>query len=154
MLLLAGPGGTEAVQARGQLGLPHAAMVRRAPDRTSTAQQAALPCPMRDAPPRSLPAVCQGRGCGGDHAGRCASSVPSRQARLLQQGLHDAYAAARDLLRSRLDDLKAGARLLLERETITPDDFLPLQRRDRTAIPSKAPSSQRNGTCWEPAADS
>jgi cell division protease FtsH len=44
--------------------------------------------------------------------------------------IEDAYAAARDLLRSRLGDLKAGAHLLLERETITPDDFLPLQRRD------------------------
>jgi cell division protease FtsH len=83
------------------------------------------------------------------------SEATAREIDLAVRGMiDDAYAAARDLLRSRLDDLKAGARLLLERETITPDDFLPLQRRDRTAIPSKAPSSQRNGTCWEPAADS
>lgn len=47
--------------------------------------------------------------------------------------LDEADAAARDLLRSRIDDLKAGARLLLERETITPDDFPPLRRREETS---------------------
>ncbi len=42
--------------------------------------------------------------------------------------LEEAGAAARDLLRSRIDDLKTGARLLLERETISPDDFAPIRR--------------------------
>ncbi|MCT7668119.1 ATP-dependent zinc metalloprotease FtsH [Shinella kummerowiae] len=42
--------------------------------------------------------------------------------------LEEAGAAARDLLRARIDDLRAGARLLMERETITPEDFPPLQR--------------------------
>lgn len=41
--------------------------------------------------------------------------------------LDEALTAARDLLRERIEDLKAGARLLLERETITPDDFPPLR---------------------------
>jgi len=47
--------------------------------------------------------------------------------------LDEASAAARDLLRSRIDDLRAGASLLLERETITPDDFPPLQRKEKIA---------------------
>ena len=42
--------------------------------------------------------------------------------------LEEADAAARDLLRARIDDLRTGARLLMERETITPDDFPPLRR--------------------------
>jgi len=42
--------------------------------------------------------------------------------------LEDAVAAARDLLKARIDDLEKGARLLIERETITPDDFAPLRR--------------------------
>ena len=116
MLLLAGPGGTEAVQAPGQLGLPHAAVVRSTPGRTSTAQQAASSCPMRGTPPRVLPAAYQGRGCIRDHADRCASSVPSRQARLLQQGLHDAYAAAMELTPREKDKLLLfTAALLAER---------------------------------------
>jgi cell division protease FtsH len=69
------------------------------------------------------------------------SEATSREVDLAVRGMiDDAYAAARDLLRSRLDDLKAGARLLLERETITPDDFLPLRRHDRISVPSKAPA--------------
>ncbi len=52
----------------------------------------------------------------------------------VREMIDEAYAAARDLLRSRIDDLEAGARLLLDRETITPDDFPPLQRKDRAAI--------------------
>jgi cell division protease FtsH len=42
--------------------------------------------------------------------------------------LDEAYLAATDLLSAHMADLKAGAKLLLERETITPDDFRPLQR--------------------------
>lgn len=45
--------------------------------------------------------------------------------------LDEASETARDLLRSRIDDLKAGAHLLLERETITPEDFPPLRHRGR-----------------------
>lgn len=52
--------------------------------------------------------------------------------------LDEASTSARDLLRSRMDDLKAGARLLLERETITPDDFPPLQRHAEAVPPSEA----------------
>lgn len=42
--------------------------------------------------------------------------------------LDEAYAQAKALLSARLGDLHAGARLLLDRETITPADFEPLQR--------------------------
>lgn len=51
--------------------------------------------------------------------------------------IEDAYAAAKDLLRAHADDLKAGAMLLLERETVTPDDFAPLQRRGAQAGAAK-----------------
>lgn len=62
------------------------------------------------------------------------SEATAREIDLAVRGMIDeAYRAAEDLLRSRIDDLKAGARLLLERETITPDDFRPLQRKT-TAI--------------------
>lgn len=60
----------------------------------------------------------------------------------VRQMLDDAYAAAQDLLRSRIADHKAGASLLLEHETITPDDFPPLRRatpivaRTRKAVPA------------------
>ncbi|WP_409527217.1 hypothetical protein [Rhizobium sp. P28RR-XV] len=40
-----------------------------------------------------------------------------------------AYAAAKGILSAHVDDLRAGARLLLERETITPADFKPLRRK-------------------------
>ena len=39
----------------------------------------------------------------------------------------DAYARATEILTARRADLEAGTRLLLERETITPDDFEPLR---------------------------
>ncbi len=59
------------------------------------------------------------------------SEATAREVDLAIRGmLEEAGAAARDLLRERVEDLKAGARLLLERETITPDDFPPLQRRE------------------------
>ncbi|OBQ57820.1 ATP-dependent zinc metalloprotease FtsH [Mesorhizobium erdmanii] len=53
----------------------------------------------------------------------------------VRQMLDEAFAAAQELLRSRLGDLKAGASLLLERETITPDDFQPLRRAPSIAPP-------------------
>lgn len=46
----------------------------------------------------------------------------------VRQMLDEAFFAAQELLRSRMAELKAGANLLLERETITPDDFPPLRR--------------------------
>ncbi|MCS6986290.1 MAG: ATP-dependent zinc metalloprotease FtsH [Sphingomonadaceae bacterium] len=46
-----------------------------------------------------------------------------------------AYARAKDLLMSRRADLEAGARLLLERETITPEDFPPLRSTRRLPEP-------------------
>jgi ATP-dependent Zn protease len=50
------------------------------------------------------------------------SEATAREVVLVIGGMiDDAYASAKDLLRSRLDDLKAGACLLLSRETITPN---------------------------------
>ena len=47
--------------------------------------------------------------------------------------VEDAYAAAKELLAARLADLKAGAALLLEKETITPQDFPAIARSRRAA---------------------
>jgi cell division protease FtsH len=46
----------------------------------------------------------------------------------VREMLDEAYLAATDLLGAHMSDLKAGTKLLLEHETITPDDFPPLQR--------------------------
>ncbi|MCC5988267.1 MAG: ATP-dependent zinc metalloprotease FtsH [Pararhodobacter sp.] len=45
----------------------------------------------------------------------------------VREMLAAAYERALELLRKRHDDLEAGTRLLMERETITPDDFPPLR---------------------------
>ena len=42
--------------------------------------------------------------------------------------IDEAYRRAMDLLTTHSGDLSRGAELLLERETITPDEFPPLQR--------------------------
>ncbi|PTE08792.1 hypothetical protein [Mesorhizobium helmanticense] len=42
--------------------------------------------------------------------------------------IEEAFATAKDVLRERIADLRAGAKLLLEKETLTPDDFAPLRR--------------------------
>ncbi|CDX16755.1 protease, ATP-dependent zinc-metallo [Mesorhizobium sp. ORS 3324] len=59
----------------------------------------------------------------------------------VRQMLDDAYATAQDLLRSRIADLRAGASLLLERETITPDDFPPLRRASPPAASARKVAS-------------
>jgi hypothetical protein len=52
------------------------------------------------------------------------ADATAREVDLAVRGmLEEAAAAARDLLHARIDDLRAGARMLIERETITPDDF-------------------------------
>ncbi|GLR49828.1 ATP-dependent zinc metalloprotease FtsH [Shinella yambaruensis] len=77
------------------------------------------------------------------------AEATAREVDLAVRGMLDeAAAAARDLLHARIDDLRAGARLLIERETITPDDFPPLRRaseskimppaRDRAAVSSSS----------------
>jgi cell division protease FtsH len=40
--------------------------------------------------------------------------------------IDEAYARSQEILKERQDDLTTGAKLLLEKETITPDDFPPL----------------------------
>ena len=42
--------------------------------------------------------------------------------------IETAYRAAKTMLSAHIDDLRAGAKLLLDRETITPVDFTPLRR--------------------------
>ncbi|MBV2185874.1 MAG: ATP-dependent zinc metalloprotease FtsH, partial [Rhizobium sp.] len=42
--------------------------------------------------------------------------------------IDEAYQRAKQALEHRMDELKDGARLLLERETLTPDDYPPLRR--------------------------
>ncbi|MHC2791865.1 cell division protease FtsH [Mesorhizobium jarvisii] len=62
------------------------------------------------------------------------SEATAREVDLAVRGMIDeAFANARDLLRERITDLRAGARLLLEKETLTPDDFAPLRRTEMLA---------------------
>ena len=42
--------------------------------------------------------------------------------------IEEAFARAKELLGSRMADLRAGTALLLQRETITPEDFAQLRR--------------------------
>jgi cell division protease FtsH len=68
-------------------------------------------------------------------SGRDYSEATAREVDLAVRDMIDkAYKAARQLLLTRRAELDAGAQLLLERETITPDDFLPIrQAGDRTS---------------------
>lgn len=52
--------------------------------------------------------------------------------------ISESYDHAKSILAERRDDLQAGAVLLLEKETITPEDFPPLVRREKSAIIKKA----------------
>jgi len=52
----------------------------------------------------------------------------------VRKSLKQAYSAARTLLKDNIDDLHAGAKLLLERETITPAEFPPLQKKARSGL--------------------
>ncbi len=63
-------------------------------------------------------------GRGKDYSEETAREVDLAVRRLIDE----AYGQARAILKTHLADLKAGARLLLEKETITPDDFPSLQR--------------------------
>jgi cell division protease FtsH len=47
--------------------------------------------------------------------------------RAVRELIDEAYLQAKALLSENSDDLKRGAALLLERETITPDEFPPLE---------------------------
>ena len=79
-------------------------------------------------------------GDGAVHGPRDYSEATAREIDIaVREMIDEAYVAAKELLKSRLEDLKAGARLLLERETITPEDFPALQRQ-ATAASSKPAS--------------
>ena len=71
------------------------------------------------------------------------SEATAREVDLAVRAMIDeAYRAATKLLRAHIADLKAGAKLLLERETITPADFPPLQRKPAVGkAPEKAAAS-------------
>ena len=75
------------------------------------------------------------------------SEATAREVDLAVRGMiEEAYSAAKDLLRGRAADLEAGARMLLERETITPADFPPLLRREpETAARHRAPAATHEG---------
>ncbi|TCR76702.1 ATP-dependent zinc metalloprotease FtsH [Rhizobium sp. BK376] len=72
------------------------------------------------------------------------SEATAREVDIAVRGMLDeAYEKAKVLLSARITDLHAGAKLLLERETITPSDFKPLQRQDgevTTAAPARQPT--------------
>jgi cell division protease FtsH len=70
------------------------------------------------------------------------SEATAREVDLAIRGMIDeAYKIAKEMLAARVDDLNAGAKLLLERETITPADFAPLQRHAK--LPEDADSTAR-----------
>jgi cell division protease FtsH len=52
----------------------------------------------------------------------------------IRQLIDAAYGTAKDLLGARRTDLEAGARLLLDKETITPDDFPPIARTEDSPV--------------------
>ncbi len=57
------------------------------------------------------------------------SEATSREVDLtVRKLIDDAYGRATAILKRRSKDLKSGAKLLLEKETLTPDDFAPLRR--------------------------
>lgn len=66
------------------------------------------------------------------------SETTAREVDLAMRSMIDeAYRAAKDILALSRKDLDEGARLLLARETLTPDDFPPLQKRNFIA-PTRA----------------
>ena len=63
------------------------------------------------------------------------SEATAREVDLAVRGMIDeAYVAAKELLTTRMVDLKAGAKMLLERETITPADFPAIRRREPDTV--------------------
>ncbi len=63
----------------------------------------------------------------------------------VRQMIDDNYQRARELLSARRETLEQGVKMLLERETITPDDFPPLLPASEGAAPT-LPSGQATGS--------
>ncbi|CAN7638433.1 ATP-dependent zinc metalloprotease FtsH [Neorhizobium sp. LjRoot104] len=63
--------------------------------------------------------------------------------------IDEAYKAAKGILAAHRDDLRRGAQLLLERETITPADFAPLEKQT-SASPSRPSSLKTKSLEGEP----
>ncbi len=62
------------------------------------------------------------------------SEATAREVDLAVRGLiEEAYESAKQTLRDKNADLNAGAKLLLEKETLTPEDFPPLKRDEKLA---------------------
>ncbi len=76
--------------------------------------------------------------------GRDYSEETAREIDLaVRQMIEDAYQQAKTLLSAHLSDLKAGAAMLLEKETITPMDFAPISR-TKNAENSQNPKISEN----------
>ena len=73
--------------------------------------------------------------------GRDYSEETAREIDLaVRQMIEDAYQQAKTLLSAHLSELKAGAALLLEKETITPADFAPILRQKNDKVEMSEPS--------------
>lgn len=59
----------------------------------------------------------------------------------VRQLIADAYEQAKTILTAHMSDLKAGAALLLEKETITPEEFSPISRADNAKTEQSASKS-------------
>jgi cell division protease FtsH len=66
----------------------------------------------------------------GDFRSKDYSEATAREIDLaVREMVEEAYGKAKEMLSLQMTDLTAGAKLLLERETLTPDDFAPLKRK-------------------------
>jgi cell division protease FtsH len=60
--------------------------------------------------------------------------------------INEAFVSAKDILKEHRSDLEAGAKLLVARETITPEDFPPLRRRESHMTPGGQGNGARRTT--------
>ncbi|AKH98767.1 ATP-dependent metalloprotease FtsH [Hoeflea sp. IMCC20628] len=75
-------------------------------------------------------------------AGKDYSEETAREVDLaVRQLIADAYEQAKTILTAHMSDLKAGAELLLENETITPEEFSPISRANNAKNEQSAPKS-------------
>ncbi|MBZ9539849.1 ATP-dependent zinc metalloprotease FtsH [Modicisalibacter tunisiensis] len=72
----------------------------------------------------------------------------------VRQLVDEAYRRALGILEARRDDLKAGAALLLERETLTAQDFPPIRPRPGQALPAPAEPANSGSSPSDAASDS
>ena len=80
----------------------------------------------------------QGSSYLGDNSWACARRIIRKRRRskidlAVKRLIDEAYAQAKKILTSRRKDLEAGTKILLEKESITPDDFPPLKQKAKAA---------------------